>query len=689
LTVAAKSLIFIINPYSHIPRARFQEVEMQPAFSKLFEPVSIGHVMLKNRIAMAPMGIVGLTESDGNPNQRAIDYYIERARGGVGLIITSVFKVEGEIEKNVHATHMINSASTGPFGEICEAVHALGSKIFVQLTAGFGRVAPSRILVSHPVSASAVPNYHNPDIICRPLEIAEIEQLVRSFGQAAAILADCGVDGVELHGHEGYLLDQFTTSIWNQRSDKYGGDPQKRLTFPIEVLQEIKKRAGADFPVQYRFGLKHYIKGLRSGALDGEEFVEAGRDVREGIEMAKLLEKAGFDSLHVDAGCYDSWYWAHPPGYQAHGCMVDMAAEAKKVVKIPVVAVGRLDLPEMAERVVAGGKADIVAIGRGLLADPAWPAKAAAGKAEEIRPCIGCHDGCIGRFFRGKPLSCTVNPACGRERLYRLARTDSIKKVVIAGGGIAGMEAARVAALRGHRVILFEKGQQLGGHLIEASVPSFKKDLLRLMEWHKKQIEELGVEVKLGIEASAELISGERPDITLIASGSVPLIPAIPGVDMKCVVTCIDLLRGTRVCGKSALVIGGGLVGCETALWLAQEGKQVTLVEMLPSLMNGGLVVPGMNKVMLLDLLAFHHVDVLTGTRVESIQDSGACVSHDGRAMSLKADTIVLAAGLKAENRLYRSLNGKTLNLYAIGDCAEPRNVLGAIWDGYEAGRAF
>jgi 2-enoate reductase len=666
---------------------------MRLIYPHLMAPISIGKVEIKNRIAMAPMGIIGLTEPDGNPAQRAIDYYIERARGGVGLIITSVFKVEGEIEGNVHTEHMINSASTGPFSEICEAVHALGSKIFVQLTAGFGRVAPPRILRTQPVSASPVPNYHDPSLLCRPLEIAEIEKIVRAFGQAAAIMANCGVDGIELHGHEGYLLDQFTTAIWNFRTDKYGGDPQKRLTFPIEVLHEIKKRAGADFPVQYRFGLKHNIKGLRSGGLAAEKYVEAGRDIPEGLAMAKMLEQAGFDALHVDAGCYDSWYWAHPPGYQEHGCMVDMAAEAKKVVKIPVIAVGRLDVPEMAEKVIAAGKADMVAIGRGLLADSQWPLKAASGKADDIRPCIGCHDGCIGRFFRGRPLSCTVNPACGRESLYRLTPADKTKNILVIGGGIAGMEAARVAALRGHKVTIYEKNDHLGGHLIEASVPDFKRDLATLLAWHKKQLKDLGVEVKLGRAVSDDLIIREgaeiSADITIVATGSVPLIPKIPGIENKSVVTCIDLLLGNKTAGKSVIVIGGGLVGCETALWLAQQGKQVTLVEMLPELMTGGLVVPGMNKTMLLDLLAFHKVNILPGAKVESIDTEAVNVLQDKRHISLAADTQVLAVGLKPEDRLYKSLTGKMTFLYSVGDCTQPRNIQGAIWDGYEVGRAI
>jgi 2-enoate reductase len=656
---------------------------------RLFEPIKIGKVTLKNRIAMAPMGIIGLTAPDGNPSQRAIDYYIERARGGAGLIITSVFKVEGEIEGNVSHMHMINQASVGPFSELAEAVHALGAKIFVQLTAGFGRVAPLRILRTQPVSASAVPNYHQPEIICRPLEIAEIETIVKAFGNAAAILASSDIDGIELHGHEGYLLDQFTTPIWNQRTDKYGGDAIKRLTFPIQVLREIKARAGADFPVQYRFGLKHYIKRLRAGALPGEDYVEAGRNIREGIEMAEMLEKAGFDSLHVDAGCYDSWYWAHPPVYQQHGCMVDMAAEVKKVVNIPVTAVGRLEIPEIAESVISQGKADIVALGRGLLADPQWPVKVSTGKIEGIRPCIGCHDGCIGRFMRSRPLSCAVNPACGREISYQLLRAEKTRNVMIAGGGVAGMEAARAAAIRGHKVTLYEKRTSLGGHLLEASVPDFKKDLARLTDWYKIQLQELGVEVKLGVEVTEDLIAGSRPDSLILATGSLPVRPAIPGLESSNTVTCIELLSGEKEAGKKVTVIGGGLVGCEIALWLARQGKQVMIMEMLPELMSGSLPVPQMNRVMLLDLLDFNGVEVFTGIQIKEISSDGFIISGEHRNSEIRAGTIVLAAGLKSEDKLYKSLIGKVPQIYNIGDSQQPRNIMGAIWDGYEVGRAI
>jgi 2-enoate reductase len=663
---------------------------MTIAYPKLFEPVKIGNLTLKNRIAMAPMGIVGLTNPDGNPSQRAIDYYIERARGGVGLIITGVFKVENEVESYVRNMHLINSSSLASFGELSEAVHSLGSAVLVQLTAGFGRVAPLRILSNPPpVSASAVPNYHDPSIICRPLEIDEIRKIVKSFGQAAEILAACGVDGVELHGHEGYLLDQFTAAIWNTRADSYGGDLRKRLAFPVEILREIKQRAGDNFIVQYRFGLQHKIKRLHSGALPGEKYYEAGRDIPEGLEMARLLEEAGFDALHVDAGCYDSWYWAHPPVYQEHGCMLDMAEEVKKVVKIPVIAVGKMDIPELAEKAIVEGKTDLVAIGRGWLADPQWAAKAASGRRDDIRPCIGCHDGCIGRFLRGKPLCCAVNPACGREKDYALHQADEPRRIIVVGGGVAGMEAARVAALRGHSVTLFEKNSYLGGHLTEASVPAFKSDLLTLLNWYKNQLVSLNVAIKLDTEVSESLILQLNSDIVVVATGSTPILPNIAGVDNRNVVTCVDLLLGKKSTGQRVAVIGGGLVGCETALWLAQQGRDVTIIELLPELMTGSLPVPQMNKTMLLDLLARHQVRIITDANICEISSEGLIAEGDSGRELIQSDTAVLAAGLQPDSQLYQKLSVKLPCVYAVGDCQKPRNIMGAIWDGYEVGRAI
>ena len=437
------------------------------AYQKLFEPIKIAKMEIMNRIAMAPMGIGSLCTEEGGFSQRAIDYFVERARGGTGLIITGIFKIENEIEKFIgpnppcitaHPQHFIATAS-----ELTEGVHAYGSKIFVQLTAGFGRsVNPSeKVLAVQPVAPSAIPNYWEPRITCRELKTEEVERLVKGFGDAAEIAVEAGFDGVEIHAvHEGYLIDQFAIALFNRRTDKYGGDLKGRITFSREIVHEIKNRVGKDFPVSLRFSIKSYIKDWGQGALPGESFIEAGRDVAEGLEIARLLEEAGYDAFNADAGSYDAWYWAHPPLYQEHGCILPLTEQLKKVVSVPVMVAGRMELPDLAEKALAGNMADMVTIGRGLLAEPHWPNKILSGQIEDIRPCIGCHDGCFQRMLLKGPLSCTVNPSCGRESALAIRPARAVKDVMIIGGGIAGMEAARVAALRGHKVSLYEKSDE-------------------------------------------------------------------------------------------------------------------------------------------------------------------------------------------------------------------------------------
>ena len=663
---------------------------MYSHLNRLLEPINIGKVEIKNRLAMAPMGVVGLLNPDGTPGQRAIDYYIERVRGGVGLVITGLFKVESDIEKWKSTPPSITPRARTPFAELAETVHAFGGRIFVQLTAGFGRVLNPRNLVEEPVSASAIPYFWQPDITCRELATGEVERLVACFGTAAEILASAGIDGIELHGHEGYLFDQFTTPIWNRRTDKYGGDLEGKLRFPIEVLEAIKQRVGEDFPVQYRFGLKHYMKGLNQGALPGEEFLEAGRDIEEGIEMAKSLEQAGFDALHVDAGCYDSHYWSHPPVYQEHGCTVGMAEEVKKVVKIPVIAVGKLDKPDLAQKMLDEGKADIIAVGRGLLADPYWMQKVEEDKPDRIRPCIGCHDGCLGRIMTGGPLSCAVNPKVGREMAYALKRTHEPKKVMIVGGGVAGLEASRTAALRGHQVTLYERSTVLGGSLIPAGIPSFKKDLRALLDWYESEIGALDVEVKMGHEVNSQWVETEKPQVVIIASGAMPIIPSLPGMQEEIIVTAPEVLLGTRATGRKVLGVGGGLIGCETAVWLAQQGKSVTLIERLPDLLSGGVTVPKVTGEMLQDMLRFNGVEVMTGTRLTGLAgDSVHFQGPSGEEEMLNADTVVLSLGRLPDKELYRSLVGRRPGLYLIGDAREARNIMGAVWDAYEVARSI
>ena len=659
-------------------------------FKRLFDSTRIGTVTIKNRIAMAPMATIGLCNPDGTITQRIIDYYTERAKGGVGLIITGGTKVENEIEKLSLARYTLPTISINPMRflqtsiELTEAVHTYGAKIFIQLTAGFGRVGNPIRLDTKPVAPSAIPNYWDSAVTCRELTTEEVEEIVKAFGEAAKIVSTAGFDGIEIHAmHEGYLLDQFTVSIWNKRTDKYGGDLKGRLTFPIEILHAIKDKVGKEYPVQLRYSVKHYVKDWRKGGLPGEVFKEAARDVNEGLEAAKILEKEGYDAFNADAGSYDAWYWAHPPIYMSHGCYLDSIEKLKKVVTVPVIVAGRMDIPELAKKAVEEGKADMIALGRALLADPYWPTKVQDGIIEDIRPCTGCHDGCLGRSFENKPMCCTVNPATGRERLYELKPALKSKKVLIAGGGVAGMEAARIATIRGHKVTLYEKSKSLGGHLIEAGVPDFKKDIERLLSWYKAQLKKAGVDVIFNREVTTKLVESEKPDVVIVATGSTCILPKIKGVEKVNVVTCVDLLLEKRKAGDNIVVVGGGLVGCETALWLAKQGKKVTIVEILHDLMMSGLSVPHANRIMLLDLLALNNVEVMTNARIREIKNEEVVITNKFETKEIKCNTVALALGLKSEDKLYHSLKGKITHLYAIGDCKEPRRMLEAIWDGH------
>ena len=662
---------------------------MQMKYPHLFEPMHIGKVRLKNRIAMAPMGFPALQDTEGLPMQRYIDYFVERAKGGAGLLHTGMLKIEDDIEHSSRKRGPVREAFTRPFADLTEAVHSLGAKFFVQLSPGFGSQARPGTIKGGPVAPSEVPNFGDPRITCRALRTEEVEALVQAYGRVAEIVARAGCDGIELHGHGGFLLDQFTSSFWNKRDDKYGGDLRARMTFPFEVLREIKNRVGEDFPVTYRYGLKHFMKSMHDAGLPGEQFEEVGRDIPEGLEIAKLLEEAGFDGIAVDAGAFAGHYWTHPPIYQAHGCMLPMSAMVKQVVSIPVMAVGRLDVPELAEHAVASGEADIVAIGKGLLADPYWPNKVRAGKDDSIRPCIGCHQACT-EIIHGRDLnSCTVNATCGRERTHTPTPALQRKKVLVAGGGAAGMEAARVAAVRGHDVVLYEKNRDLGGHLREAGIPEDKKDVARLNTWYQRQLAELNIAVRTGTPVTPDVVDAEAPDVVIVASGSTDIMPRIPGGHLPHVVPSTGVLLGTYPTGSNVIVVGAGENGCEVALWLARQGKRVRIVEQLPRPI--AIPVARANRNMLLDLLTYHQVPILLGTTLEEVRETSVLVSRpDGSPDELDCDGVVMAVGVRSEPALYASLvQSFPGEIYSIGDCDAPKNIMKAVWDGFEVGRTI
>lgn len=656
-------------------------------YSKLFSPIKIGSITIKNRFAMAPMGPLGLADANGGWNQRGIDYYVERAKGGTGLIITGVTFFDQVVEKQDPTTvpnplyKPVNFVKTSR--EMTERIHAYGSKIFLQLSGGFGRVTiPTNVGDIPPIAPSAIPHRWL-DKTCRAITIDEIHAIVKQFGEAAFHAKRAGFDGVQIHAvHEGYLIDQFAISMFNQRTDEYGGSLENRLRFAKEIVEEIKKTCGDDFPVTLRFSLKSMIKDWRVGALPGEDFEEKGRDTEEGLKAAKLLESYGYDALDTDVGTYDAWWWNHPPMYQKKGLYREYCKMVKEVVDIPVFCAGRMDNPDMALEAIENGECDVIDLGRPLLADPDYCNKLRCGKITQIRPCISCHEGCMGRVASYSLLNCAVNPQAARERVNAYEPILKKKKVLIVGGGVAGCEAARVLAIRGHQPVVYEKGSRLGGNLIPGGAPDFKEDDIALADWYTNELNRLGVHVHLNTELNEEEIKAMDYDTVILATGSKPKVFSLD--DDSHTYTAEQVLLKQKDAGKKTVVVGGGLVGCETALWLAQNGIHVTIVEALDKVMavNGPLCAA--NKEMLEALLPFNGVEIITGAKVTEFANGEVKVDTKEGSKTIMSDSVILSVGYKEENTLYNNLQFDIPDLYLLGDAKKVSNIMYAIWDAFE-----
>lgn len=660
---------------------------MNSKYAKLFEPAYIGKVKIKNKMSMAPMGPVGYADENAAFNQRLQDYYVERAKGGIGLIITGICSVDLTIEgipkpglpcPTTNPLAFIHNAT-----QMNERVHAYDTKIFLQLTGGLGRSALPGF-VSKNIAPSEQENRFDPKVIHREMTKEEISNMIQKFIASAAIAKKAGFDGVEIHAvHEGYLLDQFAISFFNHRTDEYGGSLENRLRVATDIVKGIKAACGKDFPVSLRYSLKSCMKGLRQGGLPGETYEEVGKDIEEGIEAAKILVEAGYDTLNVDAGTYDSWYWNHPPMYFEEGMYREFGEQLKKHVDVPIILAGRMENPNMAVEEL-GKSCDILSYGRQLLTDPEYPEKVRSGRLDEIRPCLGCHEGCLGRIASG-PISCAVNPACGRESIYGIIPAPEKKKVLVVGGGLAGMETARVAAIRGHDITLCEKTNRLGGHLNPGGVPHFKRYDRALNTWYKRQLELLGVKVLFGTTITKEDVSQYEADVIVAATGSQPIQLNQP--EFEIAVTADEVLLGKVNAGEKVVIIGGGLVGCETALWLAQQGKKVTVVEMLKDILGGPHAMPHMNYQMLMDLLKYHQINIHTGTTVTEVQPSHVTIKNDEGEKNIEADTVITAVGYKENDTLYQELKDSVGRVYNIGDSNKVNNIMYAIWNAYEVAR--
>ena len=653
----------------------------------LFTPLSIGKVSIKNRFAMAPMGPLGLGDEQGGFNQRGIDYYTARARGGTGLIITGVTFVDNTIEE--HGMPNCPNSTYNPVQfvrtarEMTERVHAYNARIFLQMSGGFGRVTiPTNLGEFPPVAPSPI-QHRWLDKTCRGLTVDEIHELVRDFGEGAYNAKRAGFDGVQIHAvHEGYLIDQFAISLFNQRTDEYGGSLENRLRFAREIVEEIKRRCGQDFPVMLRYSPKSFIKALREGALPGEEFEEKGRDLPEGVEAAKLLVSYGYDALDVDVGSYDAWWWSHPPMYQKKGLYMPYAKLVKENVNVPVLCAGRMDDPDMAEGAVMDGVCDIISLGRPLLADPDYVNKLRRGERKCIRPCISCQEGCMGRIQEYSMVNCAVNPQAARERVTAYNPVLKAKRVLVIGGGVAGCEAARVLAERGHKPEIMERSDHLGGNLLAAGAPSFKEDDIALVRWYENEMQRLNVPVHFNAPVDPASKLYDEYDAVIVATGATP--KKFPLGENAPVYTATDALLGKTPIGERVTVVGGGLVGCETALWLAQEGKHVTIVEALDRLMAVNKPLCHANSEMLERLLPFHGVETLVSSSVQKYENGKLLVKTPQGEQQLDCDTVILSVGFREDRGVFDAWENSAKEIYLLGDAKKVANIMYAVWDAFE-----
>ena len=630
----------------------------------IFSTAEIGTIKVKNRL-IVPAMVMGFCNADGTITDRFVAYHAGKARGGWGLIITEDYAVDPRGIGNPRIPGLWNDEQVQGNIRLTEEVHKLGGKIAAQLYHA-GRQTNSGIMGAQPVAPSPLPCPVMQEMP-HELTINEIQDLVEKFGDSAKRAKDAGFDGVEIHGGHGYLVAQFISAYSNKRTDVYGGILFNRLRFATEIIANIKKKAGDKFPVIFR--------------LSGKEMVPGGMTIEDSKAAAMILEQAGADAIHVSVGTYGSRFFIIPPAAVEHGWITDLAAEIKKVVSIPVITVGRINDPLIAEGIIRSGKADFIAMGRASLADPDLPRKAARGDFDDIIPCIGCLQGCWGKNSRGR---CILNPRTGKEKQNAIIPANKVRKVLIAGGGPGGMETAIVAAKRGHEVHLYEKTGSLGGQFSLAAVPPSKGEISSFIAWQSSQLVKLGVKVNLDTELTEEIVSAEQPDAVVVATGSRPLIPDIPGINRKNVVTAQDVLAGQSEVGRRVIVAGGGMIGAETASYLANHGKQVAIIEMSSVAADDEEAAV---KYFLMDDLKKNNVKIYLNAVVKTIEEEGVIAFIDDEEKLIgPVDTVVLALGVESVNILGLRLQDKVDELYVIGDALQCRKATEAIEEGYHTG---
>ena len=630
----------------------------------LFSPFSIGNLSLENRVVMPPMA-TNYASSEGFVTDRQIAYYVERARGGVGYITVEHTAIHEHGKASPKMLMISTDAHAAKIENLVEAVHAAGTKIVVQINHA-GRQTFSKVTGAPIVGPSAIPALPVMETP-RKLSVSEIEDLVNMYTQAAVRVKDSGADGVELHMAHGYLICSFLSPFSNKREDQYGGDITGRARFAIEVLRSVRQSVGPDFPIICR--------------LSGDEYVDNGLDVNETRQIAGLLEKEGADALHISACNAASGYLNHPPYYVEEGVFVHLAEAVKSEVDIPVITVGRIRNPVMAEQIIQDQKADLVSMGRALLADPRLPEKAKQGQYDDIIPCISCNK-CI-QTLRVDAVRCSVNPETGNETQLRYTKADHPKTVWVVGGGPGGLKTAEIAALRGHRVKVFERKNQLGGRVRLGANPPKKDVLNEFIDYLVKRVETLGVAIEMGKAFTPDMLDPEKPDAVVVATGASPQFPDWQGIEESGALSVDDALSGRVDIGDKVLVVGGGGTGAEIADYLSEAGKTVTLVEMLEDIASD---LVNHLQYYLKQRLDEKGVTIHTSSKVKEL-GKGYVMIEDASGMKKldDFDSIILALGAEKPNdTVYKNLEGKVSELHVIGDARQPREIVDAVYEGEE-----
>lgn len=634
-------------------------------FKVLFSPIKIGQLEVNNRFVVPPMG-TNFANPDGTVSQEFIDYWEARAKGGFGLLIVEVTAVDPLGKAIPYQPGLWEDKFIPGFKKLSDTVHRHGAKIAVQLHHA-GRQTSRDIIGAQPVAPSPVPCPVSKDMP-RELSSGEVYELIEKFGDAALRAKEAGMDAIEIHGAHGYLIAQFMSGHSNKRVDEFGGTFHNRMKFPVEIIKNIRRKVGGNYPLIFRFS--------------GDEKISDGRTIDESRAVARVVAEAGVDALHVSVGVYGSMQYIIPPADIPPGFLLSQAAEIKKAVSIPIIAVGRINDPVLAKDAIETRKADLLAWGRQSLADPDTPNKIAAGLVEDISPCIACNQGCVGYIFNPNKIkaTCLVNPFCGREGKMKIEPAAKKKKVVIIGGGPGGLEAAWVAAACGHQVVLFEKEQALGGQFRVGSIAPGKQNIAKAITFYRHMGDKYGVDFRMGVEANASIILNEKPDAVIIATGAKPTIPEIKGVGNSRIVTATEILLGQKHVGIKVLIIGGGMVGSETADLLGHHGHEVTLIDMLPEIAQD---VQESVRYFLFKRLKEQNLTIHTNTKVKEFLEDGIRAEKDGKELELTGfDTIVLAIGATPINNLRFELEGKVPEIHIIGDAVECRKAIDAIEEG-------